>query len=329
MSYPTPPGSGNPYGQPPPPSGWQPQQLQPQWQGQGPVPPMPPTVPPAPVAVPQQPATPQPNPQQPYPSQPGPPQYGAYAPPGNPVPGAPVPPSGGGRTVRTVFGSLLGVFGVLGMLGGGALAAHAYNNSQLPVPNDAYDAVMWRNESAENLFPATVGDSSDEKGARWSRMGISQDTSCAKGLSGETKDTAVRLGCKAALRATYVDLTGEMVATVAIIVLPADGSKGQQMGEYLDDQSTEDVPDAAVVPLKVPGTLAAKWQDSRRNGMGGTASGIYGVAVTTGAVDGRAAANLPGDFGKYGANDEDRQPWMKEADALSKEFFYHISSLER
>lgn len=317
MSYPTPSGGGNPYGQPPPQSGWQPQ-----WQGSGPVPPAPPAAPPS--------AAPVPHPAS-FPAQPGPPpyQFGGYPPPGSPVPGAPVPPSapsGGGRTARKVFGSLLGV---LGMFGGGALVAHAYSNSQLPIPNQAYDAVMWRNETAENLFPATVGESSDDKGARWSRMGISQDTACAKGLSGETKETAVGLGCKAVLRATYVDLTGEMVATVAIIVLPADGSKGQEMGEYLDEQSTADIPDGAVVPLAVPGTLAAKWQESRRNGVGGTASGIYGVAVTTGAVDGHAASNLPGDFGKYGANDEDRLPWMDEADGLSQEFSNHISYLKR
>ncbi|MFC3578151.1 hypothetical protein ACFOZ0_33830 [Streptomyces yaanensis] len=230
------------------------------------------------------------------------------------------------------------MFGVLGMLGGGALASHAYSNSRQSIPNSAYGSTLWRNETIEKLFPATVGDTpnytyevSDKKVAQWSRMGISQDTSCAKGLSGETKETAEKLGCKAVLRATYVDLTGEMVATVAIVVLPK-GTAGQEMGEYLDKQEHADVPDAAVVPFTVPGTLAAKWRENRRNGMGGDALGgdlPYAIAVTTGAVDGRTSGNLPGEFGDYGANDEDRKPWMDAANALSEIFYTNLGNLER
>ncbi|GGS74095.1 hypothetical protein [Streptomyces cinerochromogenes] len=249
-----------------------------------------------------------------------------------------MPGPGGGRTARKVFGTVLAVFGALGVLGGGALAQHAYANSRQQVPNDAYGPVLWQNEGAASLFPATIGEppdyrfqASDRKVAQWSRMGISEDTSCDKGLSGKTRETAQKLGCKAVLRATYVDLTGEMVATVAIVVLPK-GTPAQELGEYLDGQSTADVPDAAVVPLQVPGTLAAKWQSDRRNGMGGTGLGgdlPYAIAVTTGAVDGRRTSNLPGDFGDYGGNEEDRQPWMDAAKALSDTFHTHIQNLER
>ncbi|WP_330343289.1 hypothetical protein [Streptomyces sp. NBC_00557] len=233
---------------------------------------------------------------------------------------------------------MLGVFGVLGMLGGGALAAHAYSNSQQSMPNnEAYGPVLWRNETVDRLFPSTIGvphyadQASDKKVAQWSRMGVSQDTSCSQGLSGQTKQTAQRLGCEAVLRATYVDLSGEMVATVAIIVLPKDSTAAQEMGNYLADQSTADHPSAAVVPLTVPGTLAAKWQADKRNGMGGTAIGgnlPYAIAVTTGAVDGRTSGDLPGHFGAYSANTEDRQPWMDEAKALSQTFYTQIQNLE-
>src|SRR5690348_13647488 len=91
MSYPTPPGGGSPYGQSPPQNGWQ-------QQGQGASP-----VPPIPIAPPGMTSAA-------VPAQWGPPQQGAYYPPGGPVPGAPVPPSGGGRTVRRVFGGLLAAF---------------------------------------------------------------------------------------------------------------------------------------------------------------------------------------------------------------------------
>ncbi|MEU1847869.1 hypothetical protein ABZ499_00970 [Streptomyces sp. NPDC019990] len=227
---------------------------------------------------------------------------------------------------------------MLGMLGGGALAAHAYSNSQQDVPNPDYGAVLWRNAAADELFPATLGSSTtpaaDKKTAQWSRMGISQDTSCAKGLSGKTKETAQKLGCEAVLRATYVDLTGEMVATVAIIVLPKGGTGAKEMGEYLYGQESEDAPDAAVVPYAVPDTLAAKWQENRRNGMGGARfmggpTFPYAVAATTGAVDGRTQGNLPGDFGGYGADDDDKLPWMDAAHALSQTFSNHLINLDR
>ncbi len=255
------------------------------------------------------------------------------------MPGAPVPPAGRGGAARKVFGGLLTVFGVLGMLGGGALVAHAYSNSQQSIPNDAYGPTLWRNETTDRLFPATIGGptstyEADKKTAQWSRMGISQDTSCAKGLSGKTKETAQKLGCEAVLRATYVDLTGEMVATVAIIVLPKGGTGAEEMNEYLYGQESEDVPDAAVVPYAVPGTLAAKWQENRRNGMGGArftggATFPYAIAVTTGAVDGRTSGNLPGDFGSYGADDDDKIPWMDAAHVLSQTFSNHLNYLDR
>lgn len=231
------------------------------------------------------------------------------------------------------------MFGVLGMLGGGALANHAYSNSQQDIHNSAYGAVLWRNETADTLFPATVSGATstyeaDKKAAQWSRMGISEDTSCAKGLSGKTKETAQKLGCEAVLRATYVDLTGEMVATVAIIVLPKGGNEANEMGEYLYGQENEDTPDAAVVPYAVPDTLAAKWQENRRNGMGGAryVGGPdlpYAVAVTAGAVDGRTQGNLPGEFGKYGADDDDKIPWMDAAHSLSQTFSNHLNELDR
>lgn len=239
---------------------------------------------------------------------------------------------------------MLSVFGALGLLGGGALAAHAYSNSQRSVPNaDAYGPVLWRNETTGTLFPETVGEppnyqfeASDEKVAQWNRLGVSEDTSCSAGLSGGAEQLAEKLDCEAVLRATYIDLTGEMVATVAIIVLPAGGSAAEEMGEYLFDQSYEDPAfeeqaNLAVVPLAVQRTLAEKWQEGRRNGLGGAGLGgnlPYAVAVTTGAVDGRIAGDLPGDFGSYGGSD-DYLPWRDAADNLGRTFQIHLRNLER
>lgn len=299
MSYPTPPGgpgSANPYGQPPQQAGWQQQQ----WQGpvQGPPAPpgMPPMAPPAPPRV----------------------------------------PGGGGRTARMVIGSILGLFGVLLALGGGALAAHAYSNSQQTLANPEYGEVIWSDEPVDSIFPDTIGgrdgrlgDLTNPKFANWRRLGISPETSCSKGLTGKTLAEAERLGCKAVLRATYVDPTGDMLATVALIVLPGDASQNQELAQAYEDMENE----GAVAPLAVPGTLAAGWKKIGRNGSALTSTSgehmPYAVAATTGAVDGRLAGNLPGAW----AEDDseimaDRESWFAEAEILVRMFELHMDDLQ-
>lgn len=296
MSYPTPPGgpgSANPYGQPPQQAGWQQQQ----WQG--------------PVQMP-----------------PAPPGMQPVAPPGA--------PGGGGRTARIVTGSILGLFGVLALLGGGALAAHAYSNSQQTIVNPEYGEAIWSDEPADSIFPDTIGgrdgrlgDLTNPKYAYWRRLGISPETSCDKGLTAKTLAQAKQVGCKAVLRATYVDPTGDMVATVALIVLPGGVSKKQELAEAYEGMENE----GAVAPLAVPGTLAAEWKKIDRNGSAlASTSGEhlpYAVAATTGAVDGRHAGGLPGDWAEdYVEGMADKESWFAEAEILVSMFEAHMDDLQ-
>ena len=315
MSYPTPPGgpgSANPYGQPPQqpygqppqqPYGQPPQQggwQQQQWQGpvQGPPSPlaMPPVAPPAPVGA----------------------------------------PGGGGRAARTVIGSILGLFGVLVLVGGGALAAHAYSNSQQTIANPEYGKAIWTDEPADSIFPDTIGGRDGRLGgltnpkySYWHRLGISPETSCSKGLTAKTLAKAEQVGCKAVLRATYVDPTGDMLATVALIVLPGDVSKRQELAQAYEGMDNE----GAVAPYAVPGTLAAGWKKIGRNGSAlKPADGEnlpYAVAAATGAVDGRLAGNLPGEWAED--HDEvmtDRESWFGEAEMLARMFELHMEDLQ-
>lgn len=307
MSYPTPPGgpgSANPYGQPPQQPYGQPQQQggwqQQHWQGsfQGPPPPpaMPPMAPPAPVGA----------------------------------------PGGGGRAARTVVGTILGLFGLLVLVGGGALAAHAYSNSQQTLANPEYGEVIWTDEPANNIFPDTIGGRDGRLGgltnpkySYWHRLGISPETSCSKGLTAKTLAKAEQLGCKAVLRATYVDPTGDMVATVALVVLPGGTSKNQELAQAFDGMENE----GAVAPLTVPGTLAAGWKKIGRNGSALTSTSgehmPYAVAATVGAADGRRAGNLPRDWaGDYSDAMADRESWYAEAKILVMMFQLHMDDLQ-
>ncbi|MET9800406.1 hypothetical protein [Streptomyces sp. NPDC006368] len=230
---------------------------------------------------------------------------------------------------------MLSVFGVLLLLGGGALTAHAYSNAQQELPNYAYGSVMWRDEQVDKVFPLTIGGRGGYNGglydrdkALWHRMGISPETDCDKGLTRTTLKAAQDNGCKAVLRATYVDPTANMVTTIAVVVLPEGprnaGPKEKVDEVYQDNRAIE----GAVAPYAVPGTAAAKWKS--RNGshlMAVPGEHMpYVLGASIGSADGHVAGELPGGFGMD--NDTDRESWHADAQDLVELFVAHLSNLQ-
>ncbi|WP_419995269.1 hypothetical protein [Streptomyces boninensis] len=275
-----------------------------------------------------------------HPQQPGfgaPPQMPAGAPP--PIPGGPGGPGGPSRPggARKAFGTLLVIAGVLGLLAGGFLIQHAYSNSRQEFSNDEYGAEMWRNEPADKLFPARLGGTPDDreslydrKTARWNRVGIDSGTACDKALTDYVRAAAKKLGCKAVLRATYADPTGNMVATVAIVVLPEgpqdEGPKNKVHKAWDDNKLI----DGAIVPYAVPGTVAAKFEN--RNGAWmETVLGEY-MPYTVGASIGSAEGYIAGQLPKQYVNSErdqdtDRDAWHANAKDLTQLFATHMLEL--
>ncbi|KIZ13279.1 hypothetical protein [Streptomyces natalensis] len=251
----------------------------------------------------------------------------------------PVPaPATGGSTARSCLAAFLGVVGVLGLLGGGGLVAHAYSNaSQVTSNRSGYGATMWRDEPVDKLFPEVLGTAkdtrtldTDPKHAQWHRLGISEQTGCDQALSGPLAAKVHKLGCLGALRATYVDPTGNTVATVAMIALPK-GTDPEEMHAFFSDEEDKDVPPQQVKAYAVPGSLAARWSDARRNASAGAGSSSdlpYVFAVSAGAVDGRTAGRLPGEFGSAGDHGEqDRVPWEGAASSLVNQLNLHTTDL--
>ncbi|MFJ8824785.1 hypothetical protein ACIREE_23755 [Streptomyces sp. NPDC102467] len=272
---------------------------------------------------------------------PPPPQFPSQYPPGYGAQ-APVPPAaprrGGGGALRVTFG----VLGVLLLIGGGALAFHAYGNSRQTIANTAYGTVLWRDEKADAFFPDTIGGRArydgpltDPKHAEWRRLGISQDTACASGLTGKTRATAKTLGCEAVLRATYVDPTGNQLATVAVAVMPAGGGDAEtsakmKLGRFFEER---DGKEGAVNVLPVKGTLAAKMANGARAAaqlkpVGGD-SMPYLVGVTLVSADGTWAGNLPGSWGENDLDGRtDRTSWQGDADDLVDTFRAQLEDLQ-
>ncbi|WP_327393262.1 hypothetical protein OG533_32930 [Streptomyces sp. NBC_01186] len=253
------------------------------------------------------------------------------------MPHAPLPLPPKKNTGRTCLSAFLGVVGGLALLGGGALTAHTFSNAAQDVPNrSGYGPTMWRNLPAEKLFPKTLGPkmnsqagATDPKHAEWHRVGISQKTGCADSLTGATLAEAKKKGCKAVLRATYVDPTGNVLGTVGLIVLPETDSAEEGMATFFDAEKEKRNPKPGVKAMGVPRTIAAGWKDGNRNGSEGLqATSLdmsYAYVATTGSVDGRKAGHLPGEWGETSLDAKsDRGPWREAAASLANDLnLYH------
>ncbi|MEW1836549.1 hypothetical protein AB0392_01145 [Nonomuraea angiospora] len=238
----------------------------------------------------------------------------------------PPPPAGPVRPRRSAWRVAVGLvvagFGLLAVLGGGALIAHAYSNSRQVIHNSAYSKELWRNVPVEKLFPPRLGREHPDKGYSspndergWTRAAISSDTSCKTALSGELARVAAERGCVAAVRATYVDDTGGTAATVALVAFRESQARVDLEGIVREAQRK---PDHAVRALAAPGT---QWKDSARTGNGGRTVGDAPmfVAVTTGPADGRRPGRLPEPWGRREfPQREDREAWAYTAQGLAK-----------
>ncbi|MEV7005756.1 hypothetical protein [Streptosporangium sp. NPDC051022] len=319
--------------QPQPQQQYQPQQYQPQPQHPQAYQPQP------------QPYQSQPYPQQPYPAQghpqqapefqfqgypptpyqvPAPQAYPPQAPPPGSAQPPQAPPPPARRTGRIIGGVLIGGLGLLVALGGGGIVARGVANSRQEIVNKDYMRDLWRNLPVETVFPASIGvrDPDGKVGAErgWTRVAISQETSCKAALSGALAATATQRGCTAALRATYLDPSGGTAATAAVIAFPNEDSRKDLDQLITETQRDKQGADQAVHALTAPGL---RWKDSFR--AGSASYPVFGpyislfVVVTSGPADGRTAGRLPDPWGQRELRQwADLEPWRETAGGLAE-----------
>jgi hypothetical protein len=154
----------------------------------------------------------------------------------------------------------------------------------------------WRALPAGTIFPALVSYQvpASDLGATSNlaldarRLGISPVTKCSAAASGTAIKVLSHHGCSAALRATYVDSSGSMVATVTVAVLPSE-SDADAVVKALPD------PDSGLMvarTLRIAGTPAAGFDDDDRQLSNTEAVGSYVIMVTAGFSDGRRHIRL-------------------------------------
>jgi hypothetical protein len=147
-------------------------------------------------------------------------------------------------------------------------------------------ADRWRTWPAGRIFPAQLGYSTSlltQETA--SRVGISPATSCRVSLDAALHRLAVRDGCRAAVRATYLDQLQGVVFTIGVLAF----SSARQATSF-----AHGIPGggsgAGLLAQAFPGTASAAFNDAARQALTKTQQGPYVVLTASGYADGRAAA---------------------------------------
>jgi hypothetical protein len=157
----------------------------------------------------------------------------------------------------------------------------------------------WRALSAGKIFPVAV--SYQLAGAAFyglqglklsaRRVIIASSTTCTSSMSAAAAKILAHDGCAAVLRATYVDASGSLVATVGVAVLPDSGAARAVVSALRHDASAE-----PLRALKATGTLADKFRDPQRQLSRVADAGPYVVFSTAGFADGRRQVKISSDY---------------------------------
>lgn len=215
----------------------------------------------------------------------------------------PEPPGRAGRTVAVVA-LVLGVAGLVISLAGIAVQVlpRRFTAGQQRQITDWEIGNRWRLHAAGTIFPATVSYSAptalDDTPLRLTarRIGIARQASCAAATDAAAAAVLARNGCKAVLRATYVDGTDSYVVTVGVAVLPGSAQAAAANRELASAGGAGAVrPGVWTVQFK--GTPAAWFTNARRQISGSVhgATGTYVFLYTVGYADGRPRVRVTAD----------------------------------
>ncbi|MEW9553447.1 hypothetical protein [Nonomuraea sp. NPDC050783] len=144
-------------------------------------------------------------------------------------------------------------------------------------------AERWRSWPAGWIFPATLPYAAEQGGReRAGRVGISPDTSCEHVDPGAA-EALRRAGCRALLRATYIDALRGVLVTVGVAALPDEPRAVRARAAF--PEGGKPVP--GLRPLAFPGTVAERFTPAVRQAGSVRQAGPYLVLTTAGEVDGR------------------------------------------
>jgi hypothetical protein len=148
-------------------------------------------------------------------------------------------------------------------------------------------AQRWERLPAGQIFPATIGYSSDQLTEEpATRLGIGPALPCGQALDVTLQAAARAAGCAGVLRASYADELGGTVYTVGVLAFPDDAAAHQFAGAVPQRK----YPATGLRALTLPGTAAALFTDQARQSAVVRVTGPYVVLAVAGYADGRPAS---------------------------------------
>jgi hypothetical protein len=144
----------------------------------------------------------------------------------------------------------------------------------------------WRSWPAGRVFPAVLGYATPlltQESAR--RVGIAPQTACPAGLDAAVRGLAARDGCRAVVRATYVDQLQGVVYTIGVVAFASPrAAAGFERGLPRGRPGV-----TGLRALAFPGTASAAFSDAARQASTARSQGPYVLLTTAGYADGRPA----------------------------------------
>jgi hypothetical protein len=146
----------------------------------------------------------------------------------------------------------------------------------------------WRTWPAGRIFPATLGYTTESPLGNGTarRVGISAQDQCTAALDPALAGPARRDGCRAGLRASYVDELQGVVYTTGVLAFPTP-AEARAFDRGLPSAQP---PVTALRALAFPGTAAARFADDARQTATARQDGPYVLLTVAGYADGRSAA---------------------------------------
>jgi hypothetical protein len=220
-----------------------------------------------------------------------------------------------GRRIAAVIALVLGVAGFVISAAGTAtqLLPRRFSAAQQQQIENWEIAGRWQQLTAGQIFPASVGyqlsaavlQDATPLNLNALRVAIAPQSGCGTGITTAAAASVLRHdGCKAVLRATYVDATWSYVMTVGVAVLPSDAAAArahQSLGQprlTAANQSEAARLAAGILVVRYHGTAAAMYDYSRQISAS-FAAGPYLVMYAAGYADSRPRVPVAADHYAY------------------------------
>ncbi|GAA3822786.1 hypothetical protein GCM10022226_49080 [Sphaerisporangium flaviroseum] len=180
---------------------------------------------------------------------------------------------------------------VAGVAGGvaGAELSRGPSAAEIQQASSEETARRWQVWPAGKIFPSTlryVAEQGGEESAR--RVGISTRTDCAAAVDAALRTALKTAGCRAVLRATYLDALQGVVVTIGVAAFPDQASALAARAAF----PPGGVPSPGLRALAFPQTVADRFSAAARQASSLAQAGPYLVITTAGQVDGRPARSV-------------------------------------